>query len=265
MRVFLITSGSLGIDDSRFDWLVAAKRDDPELYTSLMETEYYRRLHLYYTGQSEVPPWEGITWILDLLPHFPKKALEGLNAYFLAHAQSLPDGRLCSLHDAAEIIRARFIGIPGTQAEALQLLVSLDWRDFEHLVERLYESMGYETKLTPAKKDKGRDVIASRRNVGKLEHLLIECKKYVEEPIGLNIVQRLLGVVAGEKVNKGVLVTTSRFTEPAQQYARENPRLELIAGEQLVILMNEHLGPSWPLQIDRLITDSKREQEDIMS
>jgi restriction system protein len=104
LRIFLIPSGTLGIDDSRFEWLVTAKRNDPQLYTSLMEKEYYRRLALFFTGQSEIPPWEGITWVLDLLPHFPKEALEGLNAYFLAHAQSLPDGRLSSLADAAALM-----------------------------------------------------------------------------------------------------------------------------------------------------------------
>jgi len=37
-------------------------------------------------------------------------------------------------------------------------------QDFERLVERLYEKMGYETKLTPAQKDKDRDVIAIKQN-----------------------------------------------------------------------------------------------------
>lgn len=75
--------------------------------------------------------------------------------------------------------------------------------------------MRYET-LTPARKDGGRDVIATKRKPGSLEHTRIECKLYNEEPIGLRVVQRLLGVVSGEKVNKGVVVTTSVFTKPAK-------------------------------------------------
>ena len=104
--------------------------------------------------------------------------------------------------------------------------------------------------------------IPTKRTIGALEHLRIECKLFKEEPIGLKIVQRLLGVISSEKVNKGVLVTSSRFTRPAIEFALENPRLELIAGNQLVLLLNEHLGSKWPLHIDRLVMDSKREAED---
>jgi len=64
--------------------------------------------------------------------------------------------------------------------------------------------------------------------------------------------------VSGEKVNKGVVVTTSRFSKPAQKYADENPRLELIDADRLVLLMNEHLGPSWPLHVERLVSESEK-------
>lgn len=259
---FLMKSGSLGlIDQIKFESLKAAKRDAPELYENMISMYFYRRLVLWATGNQHVQPWEGVTWVLDLLPHFPKLALEGLNAYIMAHAQILPDWRLHGMFDAAEIIRAKYIGIPGSKSETIQTLLDLHWRDFEHLIERLYRKMGYETQITPAQKDKGRDVIASKRTPGALEHLRIECKLYKEEPIGLIIVQRLLGVISSEKVNKGVLVTSSRFTQPAIEFASENPRLELIDGNQLVLLMNEHLGPRWPLHIDRLIIASKRDAE----
>jgi restriction system protein len=230
------------------------KKSDPKFYATMLGSMYYRRLLLLAIKRSKLPPWEGITWILDLLPHFPRKALEGLNAYILAHAQQLPDGRLSGLYEVSEIIRAKFIGMPGTTSDSCKVLVDLKWRDFEILIEELYKEMGYETQLTPPQKDNGRDIIASRKESGKLEHLRIECKRYSEEAVGLKFVQRLLGVVSDEKVNKGVLVTTSRFTKPAQECANKNPRIELINGEQLVLLLNEYLGARWTLQIERLIS-----------
>lgn len=257
LEKLLIPSGGLGIDQSRVDFLERTKEEDPERYEGLMRNRYYQRVFNYYHGLSKDLPWEGITWVLDLLPHSPKDALEGLNAYLAAHCLFLPDGRLSGMFDAAEIIRAKFIGLPGTNSEKIRFLLTLDWRKFECLVERLYSSMGYETQLTPPRRDGGRDVIATKRLTGSLEHSRIECKLYREEPVGLGIVQRLLGVVSGEKVNKGVVVTTSRFTKPARKYAAENPRLELIGGDQLVLLMNEHLGPSWPLHIERLVAESE--------
>jgi len=251
LRKLLIPSVSLGVDESRYEWLMWTKENDPNLYDELMGRESSRRLFLFSIGLSQIPPWEGITWTLDLLPKFPKEAIAGLKSYRLAHWQFLPDGRLDAMSDAIEIIRAKYIGIAGTQTEKVNMLASLEWREFEYIIEELYKRMGYETELTPPQKDGGRDIIANANRIepGKLEHLLIECKKYVEEPVGISIVQRLLGVVSSEKVNKGVIVTTSRFTKPARQFAKNNGRIELLDGEQIVILMNEHLGPNWPLHL----------------
>lgn len=255
----LIPSTSMGCDDYHLDALRAAKRGHPELYEVMISRQYYRRLVHYKRGHRREPPWEGITWVLDLLPHFPGQALEALNAYVLAHAQELPDGRLEGLHDAIAVIRAKFIGLPGTQDEKVRFLLSRSPRDFEHLVERLYSDMGYETHLTPTQKDGGRDVLATRRAPGRAERLLVECKRY-SGVVRVNQVRALLGVVSAEKVNKGIIATTGRFTGPARKFAEEN-RLELVSGDQLVRLMNEHLGAKWPLRVDRLITESQLKNE----
>lgn len=252
----LIPSTSLGCDELNLEILRAARRAGLSgLYEAMIHRQYYRRLVPYSAARSRIPPWEGITWVLDLLPHFPSQALEALNAYELAHAQELLDGRLEGLHDATAVIRAKFIGLPGTQDEKVQFLLSRSPRDFEYLVERLYSGMKYETCLTSPQKDGGRDVVATRHTPGRAERLLVECKRY-SGPVGVKEVRALLGVVAAEKVNKGVMATTGRFTGPARTFAEEN-RLELVSGDQLVRLMNEHLGAKWPLHVDRLITESQ--------
>lgn len=261
---FLIPTGTLESDQLNLEILISDETASREMFKRKLKNRYYQRLVLYASEESQIPPWEGITWILDLLPHFPKRALEGLYAYILAHAQILSDNRYTGLYDAATIIRAKFIGMPGTTGEKIQNLLDLSPRDFEHLVERLYHYMSYETQLTPARKDGGRDIIASKNAPGTLDHLRIECKRY-NGPVGVGIVRSLLGVVSDEKVNKGVLVATSRFTQPAQKFAKHNPRLELISGDQLVILMNEHLGPSWPIHIERYVSDSQRQQQKLLN
>jgi hypothetical protein len=65
-----------------------------------------------------------------------------LNAYFRVHAQLLPDGRLNGLSESMGVIRARYIGLPGSQPERLQFLRQLDPRDFEHLIDELYSALG---------------------------------------------------------------------------------------------------------------------------
>ena len=258
---FLFPSGSFGLDDLRLSSLIAARRDAPDLYENMIRTMSYKRLVLNKVKGIEIPPWEGTTWILDLLPHFPKEALEALSAYILAHAQFLPDGRYRGLHDAASVIRAKYIGLPGSQIDATNFFLSLKPREFECLVESLYHEMKYETKLTDEQKDGGRDVIAIKVKPTQSEQIRIECKRH-KKPIGVGIVRELLGVVSDEKVNKGVLVTAIRFTKPAMNFAESNPRLELITGEQLFLLLNEHFGPRWPERIDSIVSASLRRYQE---
>ncbi len=80
----------------------------------------------------------------------------------------------------------------------------------------MWDAFGFEIKLTQCTRDGGKDIIAIRRFPERLLYL-IECKRYGHEnPVGIALVQRLFGVTYLEGANKGLLVTTSRFTKPAQ-------------------------------------------------
>jgi restriction system protein len=254
----LIRSGTLGNDVYSAQNLEYFRENDPSRYSRMMRHSFYRRLARFSARTSKEPPWEGITWVTDLLPHSPREAIAALEAYYLTHAGLLPDGRLVGLSDALGIIRARYIGIAGTQPERLELLRQLDPRDFEHLINQLYRALDYETTLTPQVVDGGRDIIAKRTTPGKAETLLVECKRY-SAAVGIAVVRSLLGVVSDERVNRGVLVTSGRFTRSARVLSARNPRIELIAGEDLVPLLNEHLGTNWVAKIDGLILASKRQ------
>ncbi|MGE0085948.1 MAG: restriction endonuclease [Desulfococcaceae bacterium] len=257
---FLIPSTLMPTHDQfSFINLIEMLKKDRNNIDRYLNNQYYRRLFLYGFKKSKIPPWEGITWILDLLPHFPKQAIEGLNSYILAHAQQLPDGRFRGLCSVTSIIRAKYISNPSTVSEKLNLILNLTPRDFEFLIERLYHAMKFKTEITPAQNDGGKDIIAFRNNPGKLEHIRIECKRYSGN-VGVGFVRSLLGVVSNEKVNKGVLVTTSKFTKSAKSFADKNSRIELIDGQKLIPLMNEYLGPSWPVHLERLIVESQLTQ-----
>lgn len=252
LHQFLISSGTLGFSDKMaFDTIESAERGTREFDLPSVHS-YFRRLLFYGLGYSKIPPWEGITWIIDLLPDSPKKALDALNGYFEAHIQLLPDSRFDGLLDAAKIIRAKFIGTPDSKSEYIQLLKELEPREFEILVEKLYKEMGYETILTPPQKDGGRDIKAIKSTPGQLESLLVECKRY-NKVVRIETVRALLGVVRDEKANKGAIVSTGNFTKDAQNFAERN-FIELVDGSQLIVLLNEHLGTDWTLNIERLLT-----------
>ncbi|MDZ4185327.1 MAG: restriction endonuclease [Desulfuromonadales bacterium] len=258
VKHFLIPSTGLGVDRYILKDYIQAARTDPDRFQRMSEREFIKRL-LKSVGQKNSPAWEGITWVLDLLPHFPKKALEGLSSYLMAHAQWLPDGRFMGLSDAGTLIRAKFIGVPAGVKDKLDFLLCLDSREFECVIERLYDALEYETELTPPRSDGGRDVIARQTAPGRKESILIECKKYAKS-VGVEYARRLLGVVSSDKATKGVIVSTADFTRGAQDFARINPRIELVSGTELIVLMNEHLGPTWPVHIERLIAECLRNQ-----
>lgn len=249
---FLFPSGQMGIDKFRLSSLILQQKAIPEMFQQNIEMQFYKRLILNAKG-FPVSTWEGTSWVLDLLPHFPKQAIEALSAYILAHAQLLPDGRYRGLHEAIQIIRAKFIGLPGTQAEKIKYLIKLRPREFEFFVASLYEKIGFNVEITQETRDGGKDIIATREIHQNKEKLLIECKRYIDEPIRVNLVRELWGTVVRARVNRGVLVTTSRFTPDAQKLlAQEDHYIELIDGDTLVRLANEHLGAKWALNIDRI-------------
>jgi hypothetical protein len=113
-------------------------------------------------------------------------------------------------------------------AEYPRLLYALEPREFEELVAKIFDYYGFAVELTAPVRDGGRDVIAVSYSPAKVKYL-IECKRYSEgNKVGLEIVQRLHGVVQGEDATVGILATTSEFTRPAQDFlAKPNVRYRL--------------------------------------
>lgn len=97
-------------------------------------------------------------------------------------------------------------------------LFSLTPREFEGLIAEIFRGFGFDVELTKQTRDGGRDVIAVSHRVVSVKYLL-ECKRYArDKTVGIACVQRLHGVTLSEGATKGVLVTTSRFTQPARQH-----------------------------------------------
>ncbi len=109
--------------------------------------------------------------------------------------------------------------------------------EFEHLVASLFESQGYETQVSQASNDKGIDVIAK----GETETLAIQVKQYSRgNKVGRPTVQQLAGARDQVNANKGVIVTSSSFTETAQSANRSyGANMELVNGQQLLKMLTE--------------------------
>lgn len=100
-------------------------------------------------------------------------------------------------------------------------LFEIESRQFELLIERMLQRQGFETMATPASRDGGRDILAVLNNEVGSFLLLVECKRYAQDnPVGVELVRQLHGVVQQERATAGVLITTSYFTEPAREFQR---------------------------------------------
>ena len=225
-------------------------------------SDYQRRVVLAAVGKSSEPTWPGLTWVLDLLPGYPDRALAVVTAFLFAHFAVLPDWRITGLSDAAAIIRSRYIF--GETDAHRSILKTIDWRDFEFLVAALYEAKGYGVEVTPGQKDGGRDVIA-RRTGADAEIVYVACSRGTSKK-DADAVAALNGRLdTGEGASRGILVNIAGFTEQgpgtAAEVAKEMPRVTLLGGDRLGSQLNEHLGTDWPYRVDRIIAAARRHQD----
>jgi hypothetical protein len=96
-------------------------------------------------------------------------------------------------------------------------------RQFEEVIADLLAGMGMEVELTPATRDGGKDILAyMKTDIGKFL-CLVETKQHNKlRPVGVSLVRSLYGTLVDHQANSGMLVTTSRFAEPAQAFQQRH-------------------------------------------
>lgn len=123
-----------------------------------------------------------------------------------------------------------------------QSIFAIPPRSFEKLVSDIFRSKGFETELTKATRDGGRDIIAVHEVLGIRAKYIIECKRYApHRKVTLQLVQRLYGVKVAEGANKAILATTSSFTRDARQFAAHHVwDVELKSFEDILAWVREY-------------------------
>ncbi len=116
---------------------------------------------------------------------------------------------------------------------------------FEQTVVDLLVAMGYGGSRRDAGQavgrsgDQGIDGIIKEDRLG-LDTVLLQAKRW-ESPVGRPVVQAFAGSLAGFHASKGILITTSRFSDDARNYVRNlGMRIVLIDGDELADLMIEY-------------------------
>lgn len=128
------------------------------------------------------------------------------------------------------------------EAEVLQAALNLTPYAFEDLVIRLLGAMGYGKsgmlERTSASGDAGIDGIISQDPLG-LDRIYVQAKRYAtDNPVDRPRIHEFAGALLGKQGDRGVFITTSKFTKGAREEAeRINARIELIDGDRLAELL----------------------------
>ena len=131
------------------------------------------------------------------------------------------------------------------EGDVLRAALTLSATGFEDLVIRLLEAMGYgragSVERTSSSGDAGVDGIISQDPLG-LDRIYVQAKRYAEDrAIDRPRIHEFAGALLGKQGDRGVYITTSRFTDGARQEAeRINARIELIDGVRLAELLVAH-------------------------
>ncbi len=120
--------------------------------------------------------------------------------------------------------------VPDDELELREFLFQMDPIAFERHVMSFFEESGHPTGLTPRSNDFGVD--------GYVFHpdgiVVVQCKRYgADNAVGRPAIQQFKGVVEEQKAFRGYVVTTSRFTDEAQESAAKSNRIVLVDGALL--------------------------------
>jgi restriction system protein len=130
-------------------------------------------------------------------------------------------------------------------ADVLERVRKCSPRFFERLVVDLLVAMGYGGSRKDAGQaigqsgDGGIDGIIKEDRLG-LDAVYIQAKRW-DSTVGRPTVQAFAGSLEGQRARKGVLITTSQFSQDAKDYVgRIEKKIVLIDGESLAELMIDH-------------------------
>jgi restriction system protein len=117
---------------------------------------------------------------------------------------------------------------------------------FERLVVELLLKMGYGGSRRDFGQaigkpgDGGIDAVIKEDKLG-LDAVYLQAKRWDTGQVGSKEIQAFVGALHGKKARKGVFITTSGFSKPAQEYVREiQDKVILIDGSTLADLLIEH-------------------------
>lgn len=128
---------------------------------------------------------------------------------------------------------------------ATDALARMSWHTFEHLLAEYYREQGWRVEYDSrprSLKALGTSLDLRMRRDDQIT--IVQCRQWDATEVGLDDVNELLATMLNEGVSGGVLLTRGTFTPEARTAQRRQPRLQLIDGDTLRVMLKlpDHTG-----------------------
>lgn len=116
--------------------------------------------------------------------------------------------------------------------KSIETIRQLHWRNFEELVAEAYSRQGYQVTEGSYGPDGGIDLELRKGT----EVVLVQCKNWKAQKVGVNVVREMFGVLTASNADKVILICSGKFTQQAIDFASDKP-IELLSGNELLSLV----------------------------
>jgi restriction system protein len=116
------------------------------------------------------------------------------------------------------------------------ILSIIEWKRFEVVTKEFMTMTGYDARETKIGADGGVDIRATKLGPGGFE-CLVQCKAWNTYTVGIKPIRELYGVMAAEKVARGMFVNSGNFTSAAEEFAKG--KILLVSGARFLELIRK--------------------------
>lgn len=240
-RMELLPSGKQSTFDNRVAW--ARTYLDK---AGLIETPTRGKYRITETGREALKSGEKID--LKYLERFEK-----FKVFHSATVSNISESNMEMNEESdespMETLDAAFQQVNATLASQLMdEVMKLTPTEFEKLVVKLLVKMGYgngledAARVTQPTNDGGIDGIIREDQLG-FSHIYIQAKQWApDQTVGKPEIQKFVGALQGQQAQKGLFITTAKFSSGALQFASNllGAKVVLVDGTALTKLMIKH-------------------------
>lgn len=118
--------------------------------------------------------------------------------------------------------------------KSIETIRQLHWRNFEELVAEAYRRQGYQVTEGSFGADGGIDLELRKGE----ERVLVQCKQWKAQKVGVSVVREMFGVLTASNAHKVIVICSGKFTQQAIDFTSDKP-IELITGNELLSLVKD--------------------------